>query len=308
MRLSHLEDFVVFAKYMNITRAASELHMTQSNLSKRIRQLEAEVGCELISHGESVSLTPAGLIFLDKITVLLDDYDKILEKTRAASESELNPLLIRTPTWPDLGAAGVVRLANQFADRYPGVRVQFVLRQYQRPLDMISQGIVDAHIVYEYGELTAIKDYYHAQGFLAAPVCEDGLAIWCDARDSFAAKDSISIDDLRHIQIMQITQLYRPLERAVVELCASRDFKPKLVDKTMNSFQEMLVTRSPSAVHLFPLSLREDLQLRSCEDMKLLPVEDAKIHALLITREDSSKTTVELFQGFLSKVGEASQC
>lgn len=305
MRLSHLEDFVVFAKYMNITRAASELHMTQSNLSKRIKQLEAEVGCELISHEESVSLTPAGLLFLDKITVLLDDYKRILEKTRQANESELNPLLIRTPTWPDLGAAGMIRLANQFGERYPGVRVQFVLRQYQRPMDMISQGVVDAHIVYEYGDLATIKDYYRAQGFYATPICEDNLAVWCDARGSLASKDSLSIDDLRHVQIMQITQLYRPLERAVVELCAAHDFKPKLIDKTMNSFQEMLVTRSSTAVHLFPLSLRDDIQLKSCEDMKMLPIEGAKVLAVLLTKVDPSKTTVELFQSFLSKVSEA---
>lgn len=300
MRFSNLEDFVVFARYMNITRAAAELHMTQSNLSKRIKQIEAEVGCELVSHGEQLGLTPAGLLFLDKASVLLDDYNKLLEKVRSANASELGPLLIRTPTWPDAGAAGAICLANSFREKYPNIPVQFVFRQYQRPMEMIDQGTVDAHIVYEYGELPAIVDYYRGKGFFAHPICTDRLAVWCHADSAFAEKGAVGIDDLCGAPVLQITQLYKPLERAITEMCSAHGFKPRFVEKTMNSFQEMLVVTEPASVHVFPFSLRDDIQLKSCANMRLLPVEgEAQMHAVLILREESSKTTVELFRSFL---------
>ena len=40
MHLSYLREYVVLARYMNISKASRELNMTQSNLSKHIRQIE----------------------------------------------------------------------------------------------------------------------------------------------------------------------------------------------------------------------------------------------------------------------------
>ena len=42
MHLSYLREYVVLARYMNISKASRELNMTQSNLSKHIRQIELE--------------------------------------------------------------------------------------------------------------------------------------------------------------------------------------------------------------------------------------------------------------------------
>ena len=62
MHLSYLREYVALARYMNISKASRELHMTQSNLSKHIRQIELEVGADLVSHGNRLEFTPAGFI------------------------------------------------------------------------------------------------------------------------------------------------------------------------------------------------------------------------------------------------------
>ena len=75
MHLSYLREYVVLARYMNISKASRELNMTQSNLSKHVRQIELEVGADLVSHGNRLEFTPAGLFFLDQANKVVDLFD-----------------------------------------------------------------------------------------------------------------------------------------------------------------------------------------------------------------------------------------
>ncbi len=65
MEFRHLRDFVAVAEELSFTRAAARLHLTQPALSRRVRQLEQEVGARLLDRTPSgVSLTEAGSLFL----------------------------------------------------------------------------------------------------------------------------------------------------------------------------------------------------------------------------------------------------
>lgn len=66
MELRHLRYFVVLAEHLNFTRAAERVHVTQSTLSHQIRQLEQELGCDLlVRSGRQVRLTAQGEAFLE---------------------------------------------------------------------------------------------------------------------------------------------------------------------------------------------------------------------------------------------------
>ncbi|MBS3650593.1 LysR family transcriptional regulator [Pseudaminobacter sp. 19-2017] len=65
MELKWLEDFVAVAETFSFSRAADTRHVTQSALSRRIKQLEAWLGATLISRATvPAELTPAGNNFL----------------------------------------------------------------------------------------------------------------------------------------------------------------------------------------------------------------------------------------------------
>jgi DNA-binding transcriptional LysR family regulator len=75
MDFSDLSTFAAVARCGGVTRAASELGTVQSNVTNRIRSLEAEVGVPLFErHSRGMMLTAAGrrlLPYVDRVTALM---------------------------------------------------------------------------------------------------------------------------------------------------------------------------------------------------------------------------------------------
>src|SRR6202162_6111778 len=67
MELRHLRYFVAVAEAGSLTVAAArKLHTSQPSLSRQIRDLEDEVGVQLLTRrARGIELTPAGRAFLD---------------------------------------------------------------------------------------------------------------------------------------------------------------------------------------------------------------------------------------------------
>jgi LysR family hca operon transcriptional activator len=88
LELRHLRYFVAVAETGSLTLAAEQrLHTSQPSLSRQIRDLESQVGCELLSRGaRGVELTVAGRAFLDHARLALIQVDSAVEAARRASK------------------------------------------------------------------------------------------------------------------------------------------------------------------------------------------------------------------------------
>ena len=88
MELRHLRYFVAVAEEGSLTLAAERrLHTAQPSLSRQIRDLEYEVGAQLIirsAHG--IELTAAGRAFLDHARLALAQVDAAREAARRAAQ------------------------------------------------------------------------------------------------------------------------------------------------------------------------------------------------------------------------------
>ena len=86
MELRHLRYFVAVAETESLTLAAkSKLHTSQPSLSRQIRDLEQEIGAQLIMRtARGVELTPAGRAFLDHARGILLQVDAAAEAARRA--------------------------------------------------------------------------------------------------------------------------------------------------------------------------------------------------------------------------------
>ena len=87
MELRHLRYFVAVAEEGNLTVAAERrLHTSQPSLSRQIRDLEYEVGAELLTRSaRGVELTAAGRAFLDHARLALAQVEAASEAARRAA-------------------------------------------------------------------------------------------------------------------------------------------------------------------------------------------------------------------------------
>jgi len=88
MELRHLRYFVAVVEEGSLTTAAERrLHTSQPSLSRQIRDLEREVGAELLSRSvHGVELTAAGKAFLDYARLALMQVDGAVEAARRAGK------------------------------------------------------------------------------------------------------------------------------------------------------------------------------------------------------------------------------
>jgi Bacterial regulatory helix-turn-helix protein, lysR family len=79
MELRHLRYFVAVAEAGSLTVAAEQrLHTSQPSLSRQIRDLEGELGAQLLTRrARGIELTPAGRAFLDHARRALQKYEVI---------------------------------------------------------------------------------------------------------------------------------------------------------------------------------------------------------------------------------------
>src|ERR1700690_3196960 len=88
MELRHLRYFIAVAETGSLTEAAKRrLYTSQPSLSRQIRDLEDQVGVELLSRSvPGVELTAAGQAFLYHARLALMHVDAAVETARRASQ------------------------------------------------------------------------------------------------------------------------------------------------------------------------------------------------------------------------------
>ena len=83
MELRHLRYFVAVAEELNFTKAAQRMCTVQPSLSQQIKDLEQEVGVQLlIRSNRKVELTEEGKAFLKEALLSLEHAEKAIQDAR----------------------------------------------------------------------------------------------------------------------------------------------------------------------------------------------------------------------------------
>lgn len=95
LNFHHLRYFWAVAKEGNLTRAAKQLHVSQSALSAQIKQLESDVGQRLfLRTGRTLTLTEAGQLALSYAEGIFASGNELLEVLREGRREERQVLRI----------------------------------------------------------------------------------------------------------------------------------------------------------------------------------------------------------------------
>lgn len=122
--LRQLRAFVAVAEELNFTRAAGRLHLAQQAVSKSVRQLERELGVELLERtSRDVRLTPAGEVLLDEGRRALAAAAAAFARAQAAGLGLIGT--VRVGVTPAIGPRDRGDVATALRDGHPDLSVSF---------------------------------------------------------------------------------------------------------------------------------------------------------------------------------------
>jgi LysR family hca operon transcriptional activator len=144
MELRHLRYFVAVADAGNLTVAAQRmLHTSQPSLSRQIRDLENEVGAQLLTRrARGIELTPAGRAFLDQARAVLSQVEAAAVAARLVAHPSKPCFTMGFLTGHEL--TWMPEALQILRDELPNIDVM-ISSQYSPLLaDGLSKGKIDA--------------------------------------------------------------------------------------------------------------------------------------------------------------------
>jgi len=143
MELRHLRYFVAVAEAGGLTVAAQgKLHTSQPSLSRQIRDLETEIGAQLLTRrARGIELTPAGRVFLEHARLVLSQVEAASEAARRVAHPSKPCFTIGFLTGHEL--KWMPEALRILRDELPNIDVM-VSSQYSPLLaDALSKGKMD---------------------------------------------------------------------------------------------------------------------------------------------------------------------
>lgn len=190
MELRVLHYFLAIAREQSIVRAAESLHLSQPTLSTQIKNMENELGKQLLIRGtkgsRKVTLTEEGMILRKRAEEILALVKKTESEITAADDIVMGDIYIGT------GETDAVRLlaktAKKLQKSYPGIHFHISSGNASFVMEQLEKGLFDFGIVFGSVDLTK----YDALKFPDKDVW--GVLMRKDS--SLASKDEISPQDL----------------------------------------------------------------------------------------------------------------
>lgn len=123
MELRHLRYFATVAELLNFTKAAQRLHVAQPALSRQVRDLEEELGVQLLERSaRAVKLTEAGAAYLGEARAILERADEAAKLVRAVARGERGEIHVGYA--PSLTVELLPCALHAFHNQAPGVQVK----------------------------------------------------------------------------------------------------------------------------------------------------------------------------------------
>jgi LysR family transcriptional regulator, hca operon transcriptional activator len=186
MELRHLRYFIAVAEEGSLTLAAERrLHTAQPSLSRQIRDLEVEIGAQLMVRGaRGIELTPAGRVFLDHARLVLLQVEAAGEAARRLDQRTkpafvLGFLTGHEVTW----LSEAVRILQ---DELPTVEVTLTSQSSPELAGALLRGKVDV----------AVLRREPASGLSYKLLAKEPLVVVMPRDHRLAARKAVRLEDL----------------------------------------------------------------------------------------------------------------
>lgn len=188
MTLDLLREYIVFAKHLNFSRAAAELSMTQSTLSKHVAALEKELGFLVVERGRELRFTAQGKAFLESAQKVVHLYDDELAALQAQFASNAEPVLLYE---------GLSRW-TEFLDSLDDVPFSFAeMKSGESIIEGVTKGRMDVGFGHDLSIDADLQASAEERGIGIVPITAMPMGLLLSRDNELARLETLGRDDLR---------------------------------------------------------------------------------------------------------------
>lgn len=177
-----IQAFMAIADRGSFHKAAEALHITQTALSRRLQNFEAELGVRLIERTtRSVALTRTGEGFLPHGRRLLAELESALVEIRESVKAQRGHIAIACV--PTASVQFLPRVIREYSARYPDNRIKI--------LDHLSPGVAESVLSRE-AEFGIMQQGMRHPELATVPLLRDRYVLACRSDHALAGRRRVS--------------------------------------------------------------------------------------------------------------------
>jgi DNA-binding transcriptional LysR family regulator len=250
VELRHLRYFVAVAEELHFTRAARRLGMEQPPLSQQIRALENELGTPLFRRSaRAVSLTDAGVVFLDDARQILADVRRAADHATRVARGEFGRIRVgminSAPFHPY-----VPRVLREFGSRYPEVALS---------LDENSTPHLAAAVANETVDVAFLRPLLGEEpGLITEPLFDEEVLIALPQGHALAARKRLRLEQLKAEPFVLFSRPFGSgLYDEIISACRRAGFSPRIGQEASQITSIINLVAAGLGVSLVPASMQQ---------------------------------------------------
>jgi DNA-binding transcriptional LysR family regulator len=248
MDLRRLECFVAVARHASFTRAADDLHLTQSAVSQQVRRLEAELGLELLARtSRGVEPTTAGAELLGRAEGILAGVAEARAAMHGLARGTAGGAVRVAAASGD--APGLPTALASFSRAHPEIRVALRHGAAGEMVDLVRRGSADLAVL-------ALPEGAATTGVEAAPLRSEPLVVLLPPDDPLAGAEGVALWALRERPFI-LGEPATALRERVAAACEAAGFGPVPLFEVGDPVTVRVLVAAGLGVALVPASWRE---------------------------------------------------
>lgn len=278
-----LRYFLAVAEELNFTRAAERLHIAQPSLSAQIRQLETELGVQLLVRTtRAVSLTEAGEALLDRGPAALAGVEQVWTAVREIGQGDAGALRLAYPL--SAGFDTVPRLVQAMHDAFPRIAITTEVAPTPAVLLAVRDGRADAGITRSPAPLDGVR---------LSPLRRDELGVLVAADHPLATRTAVDLGEVAEYPVLLHPREANPAHHDfIIGVFASRGLQPSLIqrDIAFDLSQSFIIGGSASTI----IGRSTALEVR--DSMRWIPLDDGETEIVALVLPVAPSATARRFE------------
>ncbi|MGF6990677.1 DNA-binding transcriptional LysR family regulator [Lachnospiraceae bacterium PM6-15] len=280
MTFEQLEYFIATVENNTFFDAAESLHISQSTISKQLKNLETELGLKLFDRsGRSAVLTDAGKVFYQDAIDLHKQYRDALSHLNPYKNTDAHKLNIGT--LPILPQYQITSVFYDFATKHPDI--PFTLDEVEEV--ELMRGLEAKKYDFVIGRSHMFNEDTH----LISPLTKDELMVIIPDKHPLAQNDSITLQELAS-EKMILMNPYTAIYQLCMQIFQQANISPNLL-RTARVESILNAVSIGEGISLLP---RNNLTIFRHDNIVAKPLNPAVSLAVVMARNKREKTSKKL--------------